>query len=196
MSLEFYRSVMFFRAFTHLWWYTYWLLPASECQCFGPLNQAGKSHRSVGGDRRSVIIRDPTFFSKNKNGYVLLVIRHLKSFYCDLNGKLEMEKHTSALSSPLQVASPDWANLYSASFVVSSAAGKKRWKMSSFFYCVLWMCQWHLCWRINYHLIKFSRKQNNDNVLRSIQHDDETPNRPDIVSFHPSKLLNRSILPL
>lgn len=44
----------------YLWWYTYWLLPAIECQCFGPLNQAGKSHRSAGGDRLSVIIRDPT----------------------------------------------------------------------------------------------------------------------------------------
>lgn len=51
---------LFLDAMIYLWWYTYWLLPAIECQCFGPLNQAGKSHRSVGGDRRSVIIRDPT----------------------------------------------------------------------------------------------------------------------------------------
>lgn len=40
--------------------------------------------------------------------------------------------------------------------------------------------------RINYHLIKFSRKQNIDNVLRSIRHEDVKPIRPDTANCHPS----------
>lgn len=43
----------------YLWWY---LLPVNERHSCGPLNQAGNSHRSVGGDVRSVIIREPTYF--------------------------------------------------------------------------------------------------------------------------------------
>lgn len=60
--------------------------PISACQCFGPLNHAGKSQRSAGAAFFRVIILEPT----------------------------------SALSKPLQVASPDCANLYSASFDIFS----------------------------------------------------------------------------
>lgn len=66
---------------TYLGWKIKLALPIRACQWRGPLNHAGKSHRSVIGARFRLMIRDPT----------------------------------SALSNPLQVASPDWANLYSAS---------------------------------------------------------------------------------
>lgn len=64
--------------------------------------------------------------------------------------------------------------------------------------CTFWLLyRWHLFVSQSiYHSIKFSRKQNIDNVLHWIQHDDVKPNRPDIVSCHLSTLLNKLALQL
>lgn len=47
----------------YLWWNMYAVLPIRACQCFGPLNQVGKSHRSAVGAICSVIMREPTWMS-------------------------------------------------------------------------------------------------------------------------------------
>lgn len=44
---------------TYFWWTLYDNSPLSECQCFGSLNHLGKSQRSAGPKRFSVIIREP-----------------------------------------------------------------------------------------------------------------------------------------
>lgn len=89
---------------------------------------------------------------------------------------------TSALSKPLQVASPDWASLYSASLELSvlGPPANEVYKSSDNVATV--------CKEIAYPSARrFSRKQSNDNVPHSKWHDDATQDRPNSGNCHPSK---------
>lgn len=91
---------------------------------------------------------------------------------------------TSALSKPLQVASPDCASLYSASFELSMLGPPARVIKQKG--CSRTIFQLFV-WRFSYPSARrFSRKQSNDNAPHSKWHDDVRQDPPDTVSSRPS----------
>lgn len=102
--------------------------------------------------------------------------------------------NTSALSRPLHVASPDWANLYSASFDVSSRISNKsthtntiKWFLIVLMAIIFGCTSINIYGSIDYLVTWFSRTQSIDIVPHSKQHDDEIPDLPNILNYHRAK---------
>lgn len=99
---------------------------------------------------------------------------------------------TSALSKPLQVASPDWASLYSASFELSMLGPPAKGTSvrvlgpkQKFILFALWGDAYPSARR-------FSRRQSSDSAPRSKWHGGARRGRPSSVSCRPSRLPGKS----